>query len=60
MSPTEDAGSAAAAAAPIAPVVVRSLEPIDLAEFLARYARAIVEAKGTRPSNPTASPPEAA
>lgn len=33
--------------APITPVVIRNLEPMDLPEFLARYAGAIVEARGT-------------
>lgn len=49
--------------APITPVIVRSLESIDLEAWLARYARAIVEAKGTGPGRgPTKSTasPEAA
>jgi hypothetical protein len=41
------------AAAPIVPVVIRSVEPLDFAEFLRRYARAIVEVKGTGPVAPT-------
>jgi len=46
----------AAAEAPITPTIVHRLEPLDLEEFLRRYARAIVEAKGTGPATPTASP----
>lgn len=33
--------------APITVTVVRNIEPLDVREFLARYARAIVEARGT-------------
>jgi hypothetical protein len=42
-----------AATAPIAAVVIRSVESLDFAEFLRRYARAIVEVKGTGPAAPT-------
>jgi hypothetical protein len=42
-----------AATAPIAAVVIRSGESLDFAEFLRRYARAIVEVKGTGPAAPT-------
>lgn len=34
-------------------VVVRAIEPIDMQEFLLRYARAIVEARGAAPSSST-------
>ena len=37
--------------APVTPVIVRSIEPVNLPEFLRRYARAIVEAYGTGPSS---------
>lgn len=38
---------------PIVTTVVRSLEPIDLGQWLDRYARAIVEAQATNvPSSP--------
>jgi hypothetical protein len=40
----------------IRPVIVRSLEPIDLEAFLDRYARAIVEAKGLGPSSGPCTP----
>jgi hypothetical protein len=41
-------------ARPIETTVVQSPEPIDLDEWLYRYARAIVEAKAKRASKPTA------
>ena len=37
----------------ITTTVVRSIEPVDLDDFLYRYARAIVEAKGTGPNGPS-------
>jgi hypothetical protein len=40
----------------IRPVIVRSLDPIDLEAFLDRYARAIVEAKGLGPSSGPSAP----
>ena len=42
------------AAQPITVIVSKSDEAIDFDEFLDAYARAIVEAKGTEPADPTA------
>jgi hypothetical protein len=54
--------SNARAEAPISGSVIRSVEPIDLSEFLLAYARAILEVKGSgplrSPSTSTTTRPE--